>query len=266
MPNLKKLPVICSIGGINSAGRTSSNLAYQRLIYETLSEDEKSNVLINLNALSGLERSENQILDGTLVRQINKDSYDPGGLMTEIMGVNAAAQLPDYFDLSKLYNSRQHPKGIQMTIFGVSDAIKNMGIDWETKIKPLLDPNRIAVYAGPAIGQLDKDGMGGLMQSRLSGGRSSSKHLSMSLIEMSADFINAYILGSVGKTGLVAGACATYQYNLHAALSLIKNNEIDFAVVGSSEAPINAEVTDGFMATKAIADDKKIICSQERLG
>lgn len=266
MPNLKKLPVICSIGGINSAGITSSNLAYQRLVYETLSKSEKDNVLKNLNALSGLERTEDQILNGTLVRQINKVSYDPDGLMTEVMGVNAAAQLPDFFDLSKLYNSRQHPKGIQMTIFGVSDAIANMGIDWETKIKPLLDPNRIAVYAGPAIGQLDKEGMGGLMQSRLRDSRSSSKHLSMSLIEMSADFINAYILGSVGKTGLVAGACATYQYNLHAALSLIKNDEIDFAVVGSSEAPINAEVTDGFMATKAIADDKKIIAMQERLG
>ena len=266
MPNLKKLPVICSIGGINSAGITSSNLAYQRLVYETLSKSEKDNVLKNLNALSGLERTEEQILNGTLVRQINKVSYDPDGLMTEVMGVNAAAQLPDFFDLSKLYNSRQHPKGIQMTIFGVSDAIANMGIDWETKIKPLLDPNRIAVYAGPAIGQLDKEGMGGLMQSRLRDSRSSSKHLSMSLIEMSADFINAYILGSVGKTGLVAGACATYQYNLHAALSLIKNDEIDFAVVGSSEAPINAEVTDGFMATKAIADDKKIIAMQERLG
>lgn len=266
MPNLKKLPVICSIGGINSAGVTSSNLAYQRLVYETLSKSEKDNVLKNLNALSGLERTEDQILNGTLVRQINKVSYDPDGLMTEVMGVNAAAQLPDFFDLSKLYNSRQHPKGIQMTIFGVSDAIANMGIDWETKIKPLLDPNRIAVYAGPAIGQLDKEGMGGLMQSRLRDSRSSSKHLSMSLIQMSADFINAYILGSVGKTGLVAGACATYQYNLHAALSLIKNDEIDFAVVGSSEAPINAEVTDGFMATKAIADDKKIIAMQERLG
>ena len=266
MPNLKKLPVICSIGGINSAGVTSSNLAYQRLVYETLSKSEKDNVLKNLNALSGLERTEDQILNGTLVRQINKVSYDPDGLMTEVMGVNAAAQLPDFFDLSKLYNSRQHPKGIQMTIFGVSDAIANMGIDWETKIKPLLDPNRIAVYAGPAIGQLDKESMGGLMQSRLRDSRSSSKHLSMSLIQMSADFINAYILGSVGKTGLVAGACATYQYNLHAALSLIKNDEIDFAVVGSSEAPINAEVTDGFMATKAIADDKKIIAMQERLG
>jgi len=113
MPNLKKLPVICSIGGINSAGRTSSNLAYQRLIYETLSEDEKSNVLINLNALSGLERSENQILDGTLVRQINKDSYDPDGLMTEIMGVNAAAQLPDYFDLSNFITPDSIQKGFK---------------------------------------------------------------------------------------------------------------------------------------------------------
>jgi hypothetical protein len=41
MSNLKKLPVICSIGGINSAGRSSSNLAYQRLIYEKLTDTEK---------------------------------------------------------------------------------------------------------------------------------------------------------------------------------------------------------------------------------
>ncbi|MFL2753590.1 MAG: beta-ketoacyl synthase [Gammaproteobacteria bacterium] len=266
MSNLKKLPVICSIGGINSAGRSSSNLAYQRLIYEKLTDNEKKNVLKDLNSLSGLERSESEILNGTLVRQINKELYDPDGLMTEIMGVNAAAQLPEYFDLSKLYKSRQHPKGIQMTIFGVSDALHNLGVDWESEIKPLLNPNRVAVFAGPAIGQLDYDGMGGLMQSRLKNSRSSSKHLSMSLIEMTADFINAYILGSVGKTGMVAGACATYHYNLHAALSLIKNNEIDFAVIGSSEAPINPEITDGFLATTGIADDKKILSMQERVG
>ena len=79
----------------------------------------------------------------------------------------------------------------------------------------------------------------------------------MSLIEMSADFINAYILGSVGKSGQVAGACATFFYNLNAATTLIKSNEVDFAVIGSAEAPINPEVTDGFFATTGIADDKK---------
>ena len=124
----------------------------------------------------------------------------------------------------------------------------------------------MAVFAGPAIGQLDEKGLGGLMQSRLQNKRASSKHLSMSLIEMSADFINAYILGSVGKSGQVAGACATFFYNLNAATNLIKSNEIDFAVIGSAEAPINPEVTDGFFATTGIADDKKIISMQERHG
>ena len=47
---------------------------------------------------------------------------------------------------------------------------------------------------GPAIGQLDYEGMGGLLQSRKIGKRATSKHLSMSLIGMSADFINAYVI------------------------------------------------------------------------
>ena len=106
--------------------------------------------------------------------------------------------------------------------------------------------------------------MGGLLQSRKIGKRASSKHLSMSLIGMSADFINAYVLGSLGKTGTVAGACATFLYNLDLALKGIKNNELDFSIVGSAEAPINPEITDGFLATTGIADDKKILEMQIR--
>ena len=130
-----------------------------------------------------------------------------------------------------MYNSRQHPKGIQMTIFGVTDCLRNMGKDWDTEIKPLLDPKKIGVFSGPAIGQLDYEGMGGLLQSRKIGKRASSKHLSMSLIGMSADFINAYVLGSLGKTGTVAGACATFLYNLDLALKGIKNNELDLSLI-----------------------------------
>ncbi|MEK9541630.1 MAG: beta-ketoacyl synthase, partial [Gammaproteobacteria bacterium] len=171
---------------------------------------------------------------------------------------------PEGINLSKMYNSRQHPKGIQMTIFGVTDCLRNMGKDWDTEIKPLLDPKKIGVFSGPAIGQLDYEGMGGLLQSRKIGKRASSKHLSMSLIGMSADFINAYVLGSLGKTGTVAGACATFLYNLDLALKGIKNNELDFSIVGSAEAPINPEITDGFLATTGIADDKKILEMQIR--
>ncbi len=265
MENLKRLPVICSMGGLNSGGRTSGNISYKRLVYENLSNEEKKQVLKDLISLSEEKKTEKEILSGTLIRQID-DFLDPKGLMTKQIGVNAGAKLPDYYEIDNLYNSKQHPRGIKMTVFGVNDALYNLGINWREDIQPLLDPNRVAVFAGPAIGQLDEKGLGGLMQSRLQEKRASSKHLSMSLIEMSADFINAYILGSVGKSGQVAGACATFFYNLNAATTLIKSNEVDFAVIGSAEAPINPEVTDGFFATTGIADDKKILAMQERHG
>ena len=51
------------------------------------------------------------------------------------------------------------------------------------------------------------------MQSRLKDLEQVQKNLALGLVEMSADFINAYILGSVGRTGHVVGACATL-YNL----------------------------------------------------
>ncbi len=265
MENLKRLPVICSMGGLNSGGRTSGNISYKRLVYENLSNEEKKEVLKDLISLSEEKKTEKEILSGTLIRQID-DFLDPKGLMTKQIGVNAGAKLPDFYEIDNLYNSKQHPRGIKMTVFGVNDALYNLGINWREDIQPLLDPNRVAVFAGPAIGQLDEKGLGGLMQSRLQEKRASSKHLSMSLIEMSADFINAYILGSVGKSGQVAGACATFFYNLNAATTLIKSNEVDFAVIGSAEAPINPEVTDGFFATTGIADDKKILAMQERHG
>ena len=265
MQDFKRFPVICSVGGINSAGRSSFDFSYKRLVMDNLDANSKKLLLKDLNSLTNSEiSSEKDIFEKTLVRKVNSDLYDPDLLMKDVMNVNAAGQLPEGINLSKMYNSRQHPKGIQMTIFGVTDCLRNMGKDWDTEIKPLLDPKKIGVFSGPAIGQLDYEGMGGLLQSRKIGKRASSKHLSMSLIGMSADFINAYVLGSLGKTGTVAGACATFLYNLDLALKGIKNNELDFSIVGSAEAPINPEITDGFLATTGIADDKKILEMQIR--
>ena len=265
MQDFKRFPVICSVGGINSAGRSSFDFSYKRLVIDNLDANSKKTLLKDLNSLSNSEiSSEKDIFEKTLVRKINSALFDPDLLMKDVMNVNAAGQLPEGINLSKMYNSRQHPKGIQMTIFGVTDCLRNMGKDWDTEIKPLLDPKKIGVFSGPAIGQLDYEGMGGLLQSRKIGKRASSKHLSMSLIGMSADFINAYVIGSLGKTGTVAGACATFLYNLDLALKGIKNDELDFSIVGSAEAPINPEITDGFLATTGIADDKKILEMQIR--
>ena len=265
MQDFKRFPVICSVGGINSAGRSSFDFSYKRLVIDNLDTNSKKSLLKDLSSLTNSEiSSEKDIFEKTLVRKVNSALFDPDLLMKDVMNVNAAGQLPEGINLSKMYNSRQHPKGIQMTIFGVTDCLRNMGKDWDTEIKPLLDPKKIGVFSGPAIGQLDYEGMGGLLQSRKIGKRASSKHLSMSLIGMSADFINAYVLGSLGKTGTVAGACATFLYNLDLALKGIKNNELDFSIVGSAEAPINPEITDGFLATTGIADDKKILEMQIR--
>ena len=265
MQDFKRFPVICSVGGINSAGRSSFDFSYKRLVIDNLDANSKKTLLKDLNSLTNSEiSSEKDIFEKTLVRTVNSDLFDPDLLMKDVMNVNAAGQLPEGINLSKMYNSRQHPKGIQMTIFGVTDCLRNMGKDWDTEIKPLLDPKKIGVFSGPAIGQLDYEGMGGLLQSRKIGKRANSKHLSMSLIGMSADFINAYVIGSLGKTGTVAGACATFLYNLDLALKGIKNDELDFSIVGSAEAPINPEITDGFLATTGIADDKKILEMQIR--
>ena len=266
MKSIRRLPVICGYGGINSAGRSAFDLAYKRLVFNLLSQEEKNEVILDLsNMTDGLTNEEN-ILVNTLVRQIDKDKYDPDGLMTGKMNVNAAGQFPAGFDPGSFYKSRQHPVGLETTLFGVSDTLGFAGINWDEDIKPTVDPSRVGVFAGPAIGQLDSFGLGGLMQSRLKGKRASSKHLSMSLLEMSADFINAYILGSVGVTGANAGACATFLYNLDLLINGIKEDRLDIGIAGSAEAPINPEVTDGFVATTGIADDKKILAMQERNG
>ena len=266
MKSIRRLPVICGYGGINSAGRSAFDLAYKRLVFNLLSQEDKNDVILDLsNITDGLTNEEN-ILANTLVRKIDKDKYDPDGLMTGKMNVNAAGQFPAGFDPGSFYKSRQHPVGLETTLFGVSDTLGFAGINWDEDIKPTVDPSRVGVFAGPAIGQLDSFGLGGLMQSRLKGKRASSKHLSMSLLEMSADFINAYILGSVGVTGANAGACATFLYNLDLLINGIKEDRLDIGIAGSAEAPINPEVTDGFVATTGIADDKKILAMQERNG
>ncbi|MDH5738285.1 MAG: beta-ketoacyl synthase, partial [Gammaproteobacteria bacterium] len=43
--------------------------------------------------------------------------------------VNAAGQLPTGFNPEKLYQSRNHPRGMQLTVYAASDAINSLGID-----------------------------------------------------------------------------------------------------------------------------------------
>ncbi len=82
--------------------------------------------------------------------------------------VKSAGQLPTGFEPGELYNSRFHPRGLQMSVVAATDAIRSTGIDWKT-IVDNVQPDEIAVFSGSIMSQLDDNGFGGLMQSRLSG-------------------------------------------------------------------------------------------------
>ncbi len=172
--------------------------------------------------------------------------------------VQSAGQLPTGFDPAKLYQSRSHPRGLQMTIYGASDAVQSVGIDWEI-IRSAVAPDKIGVLSGSAMGQLDYDGSGGMLQAQLLGKRVSAKQLPLGLVEMPADFINAYILGSVGATGCNVGACATFMYNLQVASQDIQSGRRRVVVVGTSEAPITPEIIEGYRTMGALAEDDKLL-------
>jgi len=177
----------------------------------------------------------------------------------------AGGQLPSGFDPSLTYNARQHPRSLAMTVFGMSDAVSSLGLDWHEILKRV-PREKIGCISGCAVAQTDKFGMGGMFQSALSGSRVTSKHMAMSLGEMSADFGHAYIFGSMGITGNYTGACATFQYNLKAGIASIQSGESLICVVGAAESGIAPEIYEAFAATKGLAEDKDLVELQGRLG
>lgn len=196
-------------------------------------------------------------IDGDRVRvtlsggvEVKFDSYRE-------MPVKSAGQLPKGFNVSALYKSHFHPRAIQLAVIGASDAIQSVGIDWQT-IADAVKPDQIGVYASNVMSQMDEFGFGGLLQARLKGERVTTKQCPLGFNSMPADFVNAYILGSVGHTGGVVGACASFLYNLRAAIEDIVSGKCRVAVVGNSEAPILPEIIDGYATMGALASEEKL--------
>ena len=172
--------------------------------------------------------------------------------------VTSAGQVPTGFDPGALYQSRNHPRGLQLTVYGASDAAHSTGIDW-AELRRRVPPDAFAVYSGSAMGQLDQNGSGGMLQAPLMGKRPTSKQAALGLCEMPADFINAYILGSVGSTGAVIGACATFLYNLKQGIDDIRSGRRRVAMVGGAEAPITPEIVDGYRIMGALTEDEALM-------
>lgn len=325
---MSRLPVIVGFGGYNAAGRSSFHHGFRRIVQESLDSTSRQETLAGLavmmqlvqvvdgqyrdqagNTLSLAEiesRFAGEILDGTLVRRIDKRLLDvdaahwqknlsasgaqfttlrkhlpeplPASWNVEQLGeqqvlvtlteacefkvdsyralpVKSAGQLPAGFEPGALYNSHFHPRGLQLAVVGATDALRSTGLDWQT-IQDQVQPDEVAVFSGSIMSQLDEYGFGGMLQSRLKGGRVTAKQCPLGLNTMPADFINAYVLGSVGSTGSVTGACATFLYNLQKAIEQIASGKARVALVGNAEAPITQEIIDGYGAMGALATEE----------
>ncbi len=171
--------------------------------------------------------------------------------------VQSAGMLPTGFEPGRLYQSRNHPRGLQMAVYAASDALNSVGIDYAT-IMQHLSPDQIAVFASNSIGQLDDYGFGGLTKFPALGKRTTSKQMPLGYAQMPADFINAYLLGNVGTTGGALGACATFLYNLKSGVDAIRSGKARLVMVGGSDAPVTPEVIEGFRAMGALAEDKQL--------
>ena len=270
------LAIIAGFGGINSAGRSSAHHAFNRVIYDVLSRQQQTRTRQALAELMSLDADNDSeaILAGTLIRQWDNVSWDPeavpfhqpfedddGNACLRIqhkrLAVQSAGQLPKGFDPATRYPARHHPRGLQMTVYGASDAIASLGVEWSV-LRQHVRPDQIAVYAGSAMGQLDTCGHGGMLQAALAGKRVTSKQCALGLSEMPADFINAYVLGSVGATGSSVGACATFLYNLKTALDDLRSGRRRVVIVGNAEAPLTPEIVEGYHAMTALVSEQKL--------
>ncbi len=170
----------------------------------------------------------------------------------------AAGQLPTGFEPESLYPARSHPRGLQMALYAASDALGNLGLDWNV-VADRVPADAVSLYAGSAMSQLDPHGNGGAMSARYQGKRITSKQVTLGLAEMPADFINAYILGNLGASGHNMGACATSFYNLRLGINDIRSGRARVAIVGGSEAPLLPDTMDGLATMGALGSDQALL-------
>jgi len=176
---------------------------------------------------------------------------------TRRLPVQSAGSLPTGFEPGTLYQSRNHPRALQMAIYAASDALSSTGLDIDALLKTLA-PDQVAVFASNSIGQLDELGFGGLTKYPPLGKRTTSKQMPLGYAQMPADFVNAYLLGNLGTTGGSLGACATFLYNLRSGVEAIRTGKAELVLVGGADAPVIPEIIEGFRAMGALAEDKQL--------
>jgi acetoacetyl-[acyl-carrier protein] synthase len=96
------------------------------------------------------------------------------------------------------------------------------------------------------------------------GKRPTSKNVALGLSEMPGDFVNAYVLGSVGDTAGIIGACATFLYNVKQGMEEIRAGRKRVVIVGNAEAPVVPDVIEAYRVMGALAEDDALMALDSR--
>src|SRR5690606_19422015 len=264
---MSRLPVIVGFGGYNAAGRSSFHHGFRRTVQESLEPRARQETLAGLAQMMKLvrvvdgqyqdqdgqplslaeieSRYARQILAGTLVRRIEKQHLDPDAAHWQksigIAPANGAS-------LSFVTQRKQLPEPLPAN-WSVEELEGNeVRITLHDSCEFKVDSYR--PLAVKSAGQLPT----GFEPSELYNARFHPR--ARGPHAMPADFINAYVLGSVGTTGSITGACATFLYNLQKGIEQIAAGKARVVIVGSSEAPINQECIEGYGAMGALATEE----------
>jgi len=174
--------------------------------------------------------------------------------------VSCAGMLPDGVSLEATgfgEKSQRIPRNIKMALFGASDCMKSLGLTFED-ITDHIAHDQIGIYVGSCMGQTQERSRDGVWRNLLRTDQPSTTGIPFSFLNMPADFIAAYLFGSLGRISCEVAACATFLYNLYNAVSDIRSGRTRFALVGASDAPINPAVMGGYDAMQALARDQAL--------
>jgi len=174
--------------------------------------------------------------------------------------VSSAGMVPDGISLEATGfgdKSSRIPRNIKLALFGASDCMKSLGLSFED-ITRHIPHDQVGIYVGSCMGQTQEKSPDGSWKNLLRTDHPTSTGVPFSFLNMPADFIAAYLFGSLGRISCEVAACATFLYNLYNAIADIRSGRVQFALVGASDAPINPAVMGGYNAMRALGRDSAL--------
>jgi 3-oxoacyl-[acyl-carrier-protein] synthase II len=203
-------------------------------------------VITGMGAITCLGNNLMELWDGLIagrsgIRRITQ--FDPSPFPCQIAGEIEGFNPEDYIERKE---ARRIPRSSQIALGAATQAIQDSRLT-----HPFVDPERVGVLFGTAIGGLDRIDEG-LQTLRNEGYGRVNPFTIPSGIPNLAAFIVARQFQCLGPNATIATACATGTQVVGEAAELIRRGAADVVVAGGTEALIKDFAIGGFSAMRAM--------------